>query len=71
MQIYKTIIKNYYKNYYFYKNYYKRIIGKNYYKKKFFRHITKKSFLSKHIIMVNLITYKLRLIAGKSGIKNH
>ena len=27
--------------------------------------------MSKHIIMVNLTTYELRLIAGKRGIKNY
>ena len=27
--------------------------------------------MSKHIIMLNLTTYELKLIAGKRGIKNH
>ena len=27
--------------------------------------------MSKHIIIVNLTTYELKLIAGKSGIKNY
>ena len=27
--------------------------------------------MSKHIIMVNLTTYELKLIAGKRGIKNY
>ena len=27
--------------------------------------------MSKHIIMINLTKYKLRLIAGKRGIKNY
>ena len=53
----------------------KIIIIKKYYKKniiikkKFFRHIKEKLFLSKHIIMINLTKYKLKLIAGNRGIK--
>ena len=47
---------------------------KNYYyeKKNFFSMDIKKIiFLLKHIIMVNLITYELRLIAEKRDIKNY
>ena len=53
----------------------KIIIIKKYYKKniiikkKIFRHIKEKLFLSKHIIMINLTKYKLKLIAGNRGIK--
>ena len=53
---------HYYYHYY-YKNYY--------YKENFFRHIKTIFFWSKHIIMVNLTTHKLRLTAGKRGIKNY
>ena len=40
-------------------------------KKNFSRHIKKKIFLSKHIIMVNLTTQELRLIAEKKNIKDY
>ena len=56
----------------------KKIIIKKYYKKniiitkKFFSDTLKKNFfLSKHIIMVNLTTHELRLMAGKRGINNY
>ena len=45
------------------KNNYCYILKKNIYKKRF--------FLSKHIKMVNLTTYELRLIAEKRDIKNY
>ena len=31
----------------------------------------KKNFLSKHIIMINLTKYELKLIAGNRGIKDY
>ena len=46
-------------------------IIKHYYLKKNFRTHKIFFFLSKHIIMVNLTTYELKLIAGKRGIKNY
>ena len=56
----------------------KKIIIKKYYKKniiimkKFFSDTHKIFFfLSKHIIMVNLTTHELRLMAGKRGINNY
>ena len=49
----------------------KKNMKKYYHKEKnFFRRINN-FFLSKHIIMVNLTTHQLRLIAGKRGIKNY
>ena len=63
---------NYYK-----KNYKNNYYKKNYYKKNykniffFFRHIRKTFFWLKHMIVVNLTTHELRLIAGKRGIKNY
>ena len=53
---------------------YKKIIIKNYYKnyfKKIFQSHEKKKNLSKHIIMINLTKYELKLIAGNRGIKNY
>ena len=51
----------------------KNMIKKIYlYKKKKFRHRKENFFLlSKHIIMINLTTYELKLIAGEKGIKNY
>ena len=57
-----------------YKKYKKYIYKKRYikkYKKNFFKHIKKIFFLSMHIIMENLTTYKLRLIAEKRNIKDN
>ena len=54
-------------HFYYKKNYYKKIIIQ----KKNFLTYKKNLFLLKHIIMVNLTTHELRLIARKRGIKNY
>ena len=54
-------------HFYYKKNYYKKIIIQ----KNFFLTYKKNLFLLKHIIMVNLTTHELRLIARKRGIKNY
>ena len=55
------ITENKKSNYYYYKKLLSLLFFLTY---KFF-------FLLKHIIIVNLTTHKLRLIAGKRGIKNY